>query len=222
MTDAWEALDEWWLAELEADPIYRTAVTPAVVKLAAPLSGLIADVGCGDGRIMREVTGENVSVIGCDLNASLLSAASLYGPVVRARVPGLPFADGSLDGAIVVLSFEHFEDAVFAELARIVRSGGYLVSVLNHPLVTAPGAASVVDATDGEVYWRPGEYLEPGFTDEQTAGGTVRFLHRPMGRLLTSLASEGWALDVLEEIQPDSPLPDAGLPTLLAGRWQRV
>lgn len=223
MTDAWDTLDEWWLAELDADPIYANVVAPVVARLADGLTGVVADIGCGDGRIMDLLARSgDVIVVGCDINSSLLKRAAAHGSVARVRLPDLPFADASLDGAVVVLSFEHFPDEVFAEIARTVRPGGHLVAMLNHPLVTAPGAASVVDSTDGEVYWRPGDYLEPGFTDELVEQGTVRFLHRPMGQMLSALAAAGWALDVLEEIQPVSPLPDAGLPTLLAGRWHRV
>lgn len=222
MTNEWDHLEDWWRQELDSDPTYDQVVVPLILDMVGPGAGRVLDVGCGNGRIMRELTGRGFEAVGCDINASLLGEARSAGPVIRVDLPSIPLRTGSVDGVVVVLSFEHFADAVFDELARVIRPGGWMASVVNHPFVTARGAASVIDPTDGEVFWRPGSYLEAGANPEDVGDRTVTFQHRPMGEFLTVAADAGFALAELREV-PFAPggLPDAGLPRLMGVRWTR-
>lgn len=222
MSREWDSLAEWWLLELESDPTYEQVVVPLLLDLVAADRGTVLDVGCGNGRIMAMLKDGDLHPIGCDVNSTLLKDASRVAPVMQVELPGVPLRDGSLDGGVVVLSFEHFSDEIFVELARVIRSGGWLAAVANHPFVTAPGSASVIDPTDGEVFWRPGTYLERGSTLEDADGQPVTFIHRPLGQLLNVAADAGFALTTLREEPLDAGgLPDAGLPRLIGVRWTR-
>ena len=223
VTHEWDRLADWWRSELRTDPAYEQAVVPLVSGMFEHLSGHVLDVGCGDGRIMGLLAEcEGVVPIGCDINRSLLGEAQTHGSVFQAQLPGVPLADASLGGAIVVLAFEHFEDPVFGDLGRIIASGGSLVSVVNHPFITAPGSSSVIDPTDGEVFWRPGAYATSGRTVEDADGAPVTFIHRPLGTLLNLASAAGFSLDELNEVGLDAVgLPDAGLPRLIGVRWTR-
>ena len=223
MNHEWDGLAEWWLDELNTDLTYETTVVPLILRMLGSRSGVIVDVGCGNGHVMSQLADRSdVRVYGCDINQDLLGQAQAHGPVVRVDLPRMPFGTASADGAIVVLSFEHLDDAIFDELARVVRPGGFLATVANHPFITAAGASSVIDPTDGEIFWRPGSYLEAGETHEEAGDRTVTFKHRPFGEFLTVAAAASWALDELVEIpfQPGG-LPDAGLPRLVGARWIR-
>ena len=222
MSREWDELADWWLTELESDPTYEQVVVPLLLDLVAADRGTVLDVGCGNGRIMARLKGGELHPIGCDLNFSLLADASRVGSVIRVHLPGIPLRDASIDGAVVVLSFEHFSDEIFTELARVIRPGGWMAAVANHPFVTAPGSASVIDPTDGEVFWRPGTYLERGETIEDADGRPVTFLHRPLGNLLSLAADAGFLLTTLREVPLEAGgLPDAGLPRLIGVRWAR-
>lgn len=222
MSREWDDLADWWLTELESDPTYEQVVVPLLMELVAADRGTVLDVGCGNGRIMAMLKGADLNLIGCDLNAPLLSDARLIAPVMRVDLPDIPLRDGSIDGAVVVLSFEHFADEIFAELARVIRPGGWMAAVANHPFVTAPGSASVIDPTDGEVFWRPGTYLDRGETIEDADGQPVTFIHRPLGHLLSTSADAGFSLTTLREVPLEAGgLPDAGLPRLIGVRWAR-
>lgn len=233
MTGGWEGpLAEWWASEASDDPAYRTEVLPLLLELLRPGAGeRLLDLGCGDGRVMAEVGAAGAAVIGCDLSRDLLGAAS--GPRVVARLPDLSWlATDALDGAYVVLVLEHLErpQALFEAAADVVRPGGRLVAVLNHPVVTAPGSGPFIDPDDGEVLWRWGPYLEEGTSDEPAGDGTVRFHHRPIGALLTAAGGAGWALEALVErgVGPvradEDPLLalQAGIPRLAGLRWARA
>ena len=82
----------------------------------------------------------------------------------------------SVDGAYAVLVVEHLADhrGFFSETTRVVRPGGVLVVVTNHPVWTAPDSSPITDS-DGEVLWRPGECFSSGTVDVAAGGGIVTF-----------------------------------------------
>lgn len=229
MTD-WDELADWWVEEV-ADPAYAEEVVPLTLDLLDARPGeRLLDVGCGEGQVLRAVAERGADVVGVDGSLALARRA---GRAVVDRLPGLAaIGDATLDGAFVVLVLEHVPDPapVFAALARVVRPGGHLVVVANHPVFTAPEGAPVTDPTDGEVFWRPGRYLDDGHTDEPAGEGTLRFHHRPMGHLLTVAADAGWSLERLIErgagpgqVRRDPTLAgQAHIPRLLGARWGRI
>ncbi|MGI9649272.1 MAG: class I SAM-dependent methyltransferase [Acidimicrobiia bacterium] len=204
MSGTWDA--EWWLAEVESDPVYQEEVTPLLIDLLRPEPEcLYLDLGCGEGQGMRTVAAVGSRVMGCDNDADLLARAAGAGPVVRADLPGLSWLDGSrLDGAYAVLVLEHLEDhrRLLAETARVVKPGGVLVVIANHPAFTAPGAGPLIDPSDGEVTWRWGAYLEAGTSVEPAGSLNLTMHHRPLGELLTAAAGAGWSLNRMEERGP--------------------
>jgi len=225
-------LAEWWLTEVRDDPAYELEVLPLALDLLAPEAGrTYVDLGCGEGGLMRRVRDAGATVIGVDLSARLVARAAVAGPVVVARLPELGFLRGaSVDGVTTVLVLEHLEDpiALMAEAARFTRVGGVFVLIVNHPVLTAPGSAPVLDPDDGEALWRWGDYLGRGFTEEPAGGaGTIRFNHHPTGELLTAAADIGWSLERMVErgMAPErahaDPLLAAqqGIPRLLGVRW---
>ena len=226
MTD-WTAHADWWRAELASDETYETLTKPLIESLLPFAGPRLLDLGCGEGRIARHLLAAGREIVGLDRNPELAAASG-----VPAFVAELPFLDavrnGSFDGAYVVLVIEHIADLgrFFYETARVVRSGGVLAAIVNHPVITAPGATTVVDPTDGEVFWRWGDYFQPGLTVEETGGPAMEFHHRSLGALLTAAAESGWLLDELVELPGTGTGPvDStyqGIPVLAGIRWLRA
>ncbi len=230
MSSDWTHFTEWWLAEVGLDSAYREEVLPLLLDILRPEPGdLYLDLGCGEGRAMRAVGQSGSRVIGCDVNFDLLKEARRAGPVVRCELPGLAWVrDGTFDGGFVSLVLEHLEDLdeFFAQVARVIRPGGRLAIVLNHPFFTAPESGPVVDPTDGELLWRWGRYLEPGSSREPAGGGSLIFYHRPLALLLNVAARAGWALAETQERgigRGGDPLlaEQPHIPRLLGVRWTR-
>ena len=231
--DDWDGMAGWWIAEAD-DPAYREEVDPLFLEVFRPHSGqLLLDLGCGDGRIGKRVAARGVSVVGVDINLELARLASDHHPVFLGRLPNLACVrDQAVDGAYAVLALEHLEDSVcfFAETARVTRAGGSLTIVINHPLYTAPRSGPVIDPTDGELFWRFGDYLSTGRTRDPAGERSVEFIHRPIGALLTQAAAAGWSLEeVLEQgvgsraASRDPILAQHGdIPHLMALRWERT
>jgi SAM-dependent methyltransferase len=192
----------------------------------------LLDLGTGTGWVLDEIRSSGAVGIGVEVNAVLAHAASRFGAVVVGRLPDLSwFVEGSFDAVSAVLVLEHISDldSLFAESARVTRPGGTLTLVINHPQITAPGSAPVVDPVDGEVFWRWGSYLDSGSTEEPAGDGTVTFHHRTMAELLNAAAAAGWCLEraietgLSDELVDGDPLLELqqGLPRLLGVRWRR-
>jgi SAM-dependent methyltransferase len=230
--DPWPGLGDWWLEELSGDPAYEEEVYPLLLDLLGPEnSDLILDIGCGDGRLMSQLAEIGARVVGCDFNRLLLSRAKSVGSVVVARLPQMTWARrGLFDKAVVGLVLEHLPDErdFFQQAASVVRPGGVLAMVINHPIWTAPKSSPMEDSS-GETLWRPGVYFGRGHSDEPAGRKTVRFYHRTMATLLNAAAAAGWDLERLEErgISPAQVerYPDyAGqehIPRLLGAKWRR-
>jgi ubiquinone/menaquinone biosynthesis C-methylase UbiE len=125
-------------------PLYRSAAAPfAPIRLVAAWrrhewvarevdalgpDQLLLDVGCGQGPVARMLAPRH-RIVGVDLDLDSLEVFSRYGLAVAADARDLPFADGAFDTALLGQSLNNMieHDAVFAELARVIRRGGHLV-----------------------------------------------------------------------------------------------
>lgn len=226
MTD-WARRAERWRNELASDPTYHDRVKPLIESLLPFAGPRLLDLGCGEGRIARELRAAGREVVGLDVNPELITATGP--PAVISDLPHLgAFRTASFDAAYAVLVLEHIEDLgrFFYETARVVRPNGVMAVVVNHPVITSPGATTVVDPSDGEVFWRWGDYFSAGITMEGPEDDPVVFHHRSMAELLTRAAREGWLLDeLIEEPGRGSGSVEASyaaIPVLAGVRWIRA
>jgi ubiquinone/menaquinone biosynthesis C-methylase UbiE len=110
--------------------------------LDAPLAGLtVADIGCSQGFIADELAGAGAdTVYGVDIDVPGLAVAhDRFGERVRfvcAAGERLPFADSSLDVAVLNHIYEHVvdADAVIADLRRVLKPRGVLYLGLGNRL----------------------------------------------------------------------------------------
>jgi len=87
-------------------------------------SGRTLEVGCGEGRVTRDLRSRGHDMISIDVTAELLSAAHDADPsgrYLRADAARLPFADGAFDAVVANFLMPHASDlpAVVAELQRV-------------------------------------------------------------------------------------------------------
>ena len=216
---SWSDLSEWWLSEIREDPAYEEVVNPLLFEVFHPVAGRrYLDLGGGEGRIARQLVARGAPVTVIDVNFELVNRSGVSGVV--ARLPGLPAANNSVDGAYCVLTLEHLADhgAFFSEAARVVITGGPLALVMNHPTWTAPGSTPITDS-DGEVLWRPGEYFSNGTSEVPAGERSVTFHHRSMSDLLQTATDSGWSLETIIERPHPELEAQAGIPRLLACSW---
>ena len=204
-------------------------IVPLAVDLLGPVAGRFVDLGCGEGQVLRAVSG--ASAIGCDISASLLALAAEDAAVVRCRLPDLGWLRADVAAAAAcVLVVEHLPtlEGLFAEVARVLEPNGVFVVVMNHPAYTADGAGPVLDMSDGEFLWRWGSYFAVGSGREPAGDRSVVFHHRPLNAILNFAAGSGLALERVEErgLSPAAVARDPGLagqehfPRILGLRWR--
>jgi SAM-dependent methyltransferase len=119
-----------------APPPYPRSNHKAVLADVLSPAGLtIADVGCGDGAMVRLLTREGARVIGIEVSESQLArarAAERVGDEEYRIGSGeaLPFADGTLDALLYFNSFHHLPEAAMApaltEAIRVLKPAGRL------------------------------------------------------------------------------------------------
>lgn len=92
--------------------------------------GRVLDVGCGAGQVAKAVKRDrpDLTVIGCDVSRSALSAAEMDPQGVEfraAEAEHLPFRDGELDYVWIFDVLEHVDspELVLREVARVLKPG---------------------------------------------------------------------------------------------------
>jgi demethylmenaquinone methyltransferase / 2-methoxy-6-polyprenyl-1,4-benzoquinol methylase len=98
----------------------------AVAELRLPGGSLVADLACGTGDLCNELARTGYRGVGIDFSAGMLANATTDTPLVQADVLRLPLADGGTDGVVCGFALRNVTalDALFAEVARILRPGG--------------------------------------------------------------------------------------------------
>jgi ubiquinone/menaquinone biosynthesis C-methylase UbiE len=125
----------------EALHAFHTAAAPELFALyeSLPLSAsaLVLDVACGDGCHALGIGRRAGRVIGIDRSTACLRVARSRGlsGTVRADASSLPFADACVDLVFCAHSLGSLVDhrATFAEMARVLRRGGWLAVLESDP-----------------------------------------------------------------------------------------
>ncbi|HPU38489.1 MAG TPA: class I SAM-dependent methyltransferase [Microthrixaceae bacterium] len=214
--DPWEAHAAWWQEQFTdgVDPEYTEQILPLIAANLPAGSerstGLLVDIGCGEGQVARVAAAAGLDVLGIDPAMSQVEVARERGGGPRyeqGSATDLPVGDGAADAAIACLVFEHIAevDAALVEVARVLRPGGRFLFLLNHPLLQTPGSGWIDDQVldPPEQYWRIGPYLHEAETVEEVEKGVfIRFYHRPLSRYLNAARDAGLVLERMEEPAP--------------------
>ncbi len=121
---------------LEDPGRYRFCSREELLEVLDPApDGVVADLGSGTGFYTREVAPFVDTIYAVDVQSAMHDRFRQHEPpanveFVTAGVSSLPFADGHLDSAFSTMTHHEYADPrSFAELARVIRPGGTLVTV---------------------------------------------------------------------------------------------
>ncbi len=136
--------------------------------LAAQPGERILDLGCGDGQLTVQIAATGATVTGVDASPQMAAAARARGVAAdEASAESLPYPDQSFDVVFsnAVLHWARDQDAMLAEVRRVLRPGGRFVAEMgghgNIAAVRVALAAVLAHwglAGDGNYYPTPDEY----------------------------------------------------------------
>jgi SAM-dependent methyltransferase len=222
LRDAWEAEARNWIAWARAPGhdsywrFHRDAFLPSL----PPPPCRVVDVGCGEGRLPRDLKHLGYEVVGVDGSPTLIEAARQADPGGRYEVAdaaALPLPDASVDLVTAFMSYQDVDDldGAVREAARVLVPGGHLRSAIVHPV----SSAGDVRASDhDEAFEIRGSYLEErryGETLERD-GLVMTFAsqHRSIERVARAILSTGLLIDHVAEVE-DTADPPGSL-------WRRI
>ncbi len=219
---SWENVASWYdkLLMSNEDTYQVRVILPNLLRMMHITPGdRVLDVACGQGFFSAAFAKAGATVVGTDLSETLITLA-------REHVPSSTFHTASahqapdvrttsIDQATIILAIQNIENPreVFAECARILKSGGRLHLVLNHPSFRIPKRSSWGwDPSPGgegrsetnKQYRRIDGYLTESSAKIEMHPGddpsvqTVSF-HRPLQYYVKALTRTGFAVTNLEE-----------------------
>ena len=141
LRNAWEEnAPDWvrWAREPGHDSYWRFHRERFLALLPEP-GRLTLDVGCGEGRVTRDLRELGHNAVGVDSSETMLAAgreADPGGDYVLADAASLPFPDGHADLVVAFMSLMDVDDmhSAVGELARVLEPGGKLAVAVVHPI----------------------------------------------------------------------------------------
>jgi SAM-dependent methyltransferase len=219
---AWEAEARNWIAWARAPghDSYWLFHRDAFLAGLPPPPARVVDIGCGEGRLVRDLTARAYEVIGVDASETMIAAAREADPEGQyhlADAASVPLPDASADLVTAFMSLHDVDDidGAVREIARLLVPRGRLRAAVVHPIASAGRFAS---RDDDAVFEIRGSYLdERSYSDTVERDGlTMTFTsrHRPLERIARAILDAGLLLDHVAEAADTSDPPGS--------RWRRL
>ena len=194
------------------------------LELLPPPGRRALDLGCGEGRLSRDLKALGYSMVGIDASQTMLAAAAEADPGLEthlADAADMPFADQSFDLVIAFMSLQDVDDleGAIREAGRVLEPGGRFCVAVVHPMSSAgrfegddPESPFVID----------GSYLTRSRYEDHIVrnGLEMTFIseHRPIQAYFDALGDAGLLVERLRE----TDVPDTAITVPRSRRWQRL
>ena len=134
-----------WARRPDFDAYWK--YSPAFFELVPPPLNRTLEVGCGEGRVTRDLSARGHRVTAIDASPTLVRLATAADPnstYLQSDAAALPFASESFDLVVFFNSLMDVDDmeGSVREAARVLRHGGKLCASVTHPMTDAGHFAS--------------------------------------------------------------------------------
>jgi len=221
----WEREAKNWIRfARESDDAYAE-YSSSFFELVPPPGRATLEIGCGEGRVTRDLAARGHRVTAVDASPTLLAAAEKALPdaaYALADAADLPFADDSFDLVISYNSLIDIQDMPGAvrEAARVLAPGGRFCICVTHPLADA----GLFEAREADArFVISGSYLDSRRVAcrVERDGLEMNFWgwSYPLSDYTRALEDAGFAIEALREpkqrddVVADDPAEE---------RWQRI
>jgi SAM-dependent methyltransferase len=223
---AWEQNAAAWIAWARRPGLdsYWRFNRDMFLELVPPPGRRTLDLGCGEGRLSRDLKALGHHVVGVDQSPTMVAAARAADTSIEVHETGasqLPFPDASFDCVVAFMSLQDVEDlgGAVREAGRVLEPGGHLCAAIVHPINSAGWF-------DGEEPTTPfvieGSYLDSSYyADDIERDGfrlTIVSAHRPLDAYSDALADAGFVIERLRETR----MPERELERERSLRWTRI
>jgi SAM-dependent methyltransferase len=167
--------------------------------LAAQPGESILDLCCGDGQLTVRIAASGAVVVGLDASPQMAAAARARGiKVDEGQAEALPYVDGTFDAVFsnAALHWVHGQDAMMAEVRRVLKPGGRFVAEMG-----GQGNIAAIRVALMAVFARHGfNGREDNVNYYPTPDGYTRRLKR-----------HGFNVEKIALIPRPTPLPEGGM-----------
>jgi ubiquinone/menaquinone biosynthesis C-methylase UbiE len=194
------------------------------LDLLPPPKSRTLEIGCGEGRLTRDLKERGHNIIGIDSSPTLVAAAREMDATTDVRVAGaiaIPLDSASVDLVVAFMSLHDMDamPSVLQEVARVLEPGGKLCLAIVHPINSAGrfegGAADARFVIAGN-YLREFHYEDT--VEQEGLTMTFRSMHRPIESYFSALEKAGFLVESLRE----PAMPEHAAASDAQRRWQRL
>jgi SAM-dependent methyltransferase len=207
LRDEWERNAADWVlwARAPGHDSYWRFHREQFLELVPPPGRLTLDVGCGEGRVSRDLQAAGHRTIGVDASSTMIEAAREADPdgeYVVADAASLPFPDGHVDLVIAFMSLQDVDEMAEAvrEAARVLEPGGRLALAVVHPINS--GHELDREHPEGRLVMTHDYFERRRYRDEIERDGlriTFESRHWTLEDYFDALLSAGFRLDAFRE-----------------------
>jgi SAM-dependent methyltransferase len=218
LRDLWDEQAEQWALVARTpgrDDHYTEFHLPRFLEFLPPPTRTL-DIGCGEGRLSRELGTRGYEVVGLDASATLVRLAQEADPAgdyVVADAAAMPFPESAFELALAFFSLHDMDDMAGAvrEAARVLATGGRFCLAVEHPVVRAGTFASHEPDAPFEIECSYLETQRRTFTSDRDGFSfTFHSYRRSLESYTGSLEDAGFLIEALRE-----PVPE---PSFVEGR----
>ncbi len=188
----------------------HTMENPVILDLLGPVSGArILDLGCGDGRLGRNVLDRGAaSYFGVDGSPKMVALAkeNLFGSaaqVLREDIRAWTYPQEAFEVVLSRLALHYIEDldGVLREIRGCLIPGGRFIFSVEHPVLTSCDKALPPGTIRQD--WIVDNYFNTGHRVTRWMGELVVKYHRTVEDYFVSLQKAGFVIEQLREGKPD-------------------
>lgn len=212
---SWDNVADWYDGHVSTKSDFHSdVIIPQALKLIdVRKNEKVLDVGCGQGVFSEALASRGAEVVGIDSSKKLIDFAKKrtskfnikYFAMDASKLDGL--MDSTFDAVTSILAIQNMDglEKIVSESSRVLKSGGRLLWVLNHPCFRIPRQSGWgFDEKRKLQYRRVDRYMTelkiPIQMHPGHAPGIVTWtFHKPLSAYFKALSSNGLLVKSLDE-----------------------
>jgi SAM-dependent methyltransferase len=232
LSESWDARAQDWIKWVRApgqpDSYWRFHRDRFLSLVPAP-GQLTVDIGCGEGRVGRDLRDRGHTVLGIDRSKAMVNAAVAHpeaAPAIVGDAVRLPLADASADCAIAFMSLQDIDkmDVAVKEAARVLKDGRPLVLAVVHPMYSGGSFSDGAGSDRLFVMNRP--YFVSGRCTGRDSHDDLTMVfdreHRPLEAYTEALNQADFIIKQLYEVTDKESEPRSRVPMFLDILAERI